>query len=158
VSEDWVMLVYRVPREPSTPRIAIWRKLRKYGAYQLTDGVVLLPASARTREQLEWVAEDAVSAGGSGEVWSAAPTNPAEFERIRAELQSARGAEYAEIVVEAQQAEDHADPAKQLGVLRRRFREITRRDHFPTESRETARQALRTLADRLLETEPARPS
>ena len=111
MSEDWVMLVYRVPREPSTPRIAIWRKLRKYGAYQLTDGVVLLPASARTREQLEWVAEDAVSAGGSGEVWSAAPTNPAEFERIRAELQLARGAEYAEIVVEAQQAEDHADPA-----------------------------------------------
>lgn len=158
MSEDWVMLVYRVPREPSTPRIAIWRKLRKYGAYQLTDGVVLLPAGARTREQLEWVAEDAVSAGGSGEVWSAAPTNPAEFERIRAELQSARGAEYAEIVVEAQQAEDHADPAKQLGVLRRRFREITRRDHFPTESRETARQALRTLADQLLETEPARPS
>ncbi|AFR50224.1 MULTISPECIES: Chromate resistance protein ChrB [Gordonia] len=158
MTEAWVMLVYRVPREPSTPRIAIWRKLRRYGAYQLTDGVVLLPASPRTREQLEWVAEDAVSAGGSGEVWEAAPTNPAELERIRTELQEARGAEYAEIVAEAQHVAEHADPAKQLGALRRRFREITRRDHFPTESRETARQALRTLADQVVEAEPARPS
>ncbi|WP_055475582.1 Chromate resistance protein ChrB [Gordonia sp. HS-NH1] len=158
MTEAWVMLVYRVPREPSTPRIAIWRKLRRYGAYQLTDGVVLLPASPRTREQLEWVAEDAVNAGGSGEVWEAAPTNPAELERIRTELQEARGAEYAEIVAEAQHVAEHADPAKQLGALRRRFREITRRDHFPTESRETARQALRTLADQVVEAEPARPS
>lgn len=158
MAEDWVMLVYRVPREPSTPRIAIWRKLRKYGAYQLTDGVVLLPASPRTREQLEWVAEDAVSAGGSGEVWDAAPTNPAEFERIRTELELARGAEYADIVAEAHHALEDADPAKQLGALRRRFREITRRDHFPTECRETARQALRTLADHIADTEPARPS
>lgn len=158
MAEDWVMLVYRVPREPSTPRIAIWRKLRKYGAYQLTDGVVLLPASPRTREQLEWVAEDAVSAGGSGEVWDAAPTNPSEYERIRTELELARGAEYADIVAEAQYALEHADPAKQLGALRRRLREITRRDHFPTESRETARQALRTLADQIADTEPVRPS
>lgn len=158
MAEDWVMLVYRVPREPSTPRIAIWRKLRKYGAYQLTDGVVLLPASPRTREQLEWVAEDAVGAGGSGEVWEAAPTNPSECERIRTELELARGAEYADIVAEAQYALEHADPAKQLGALRRRLREITRRDHFPTESRETARQALRTLADQIADTEPARPS
>src|SRR4051794_9204915 len=25
---SWVLLAYRLPREPSTPRIALWRKLR----------------------------------------------------------------------------------------------------------------------------------
>src|SRR5258708_1839751 len=28
---QWVFLAYRLPREPSTPRIAVWRKLRRLG-------------------------------------------------------------------------------------------------------------------------------
>ena len=45
---DWVLLAYRMPREPSTPRIAVWRKLRKLGAVQLVDGFVALPADPMT--------------------------------------------------------------------------------------------------------------
>ena len=33
----WVLLSYRVPREPSTPRIAVWRRLRQLGVAQLGD-------------------------------------------------------------------------------------------------------------------------
>jgi len=149
VAEAWVMLVYRVPREPSSPRIAIWRKLRKYGVFQLTDGVVLLPASPRTQEQLEWVAEDVVSAGGQAEVWTAAPTSLAEFERIRGELQAARGEEYGQIVDAAASALEDADPGKTLQSLRRRLREVSRRDHFPTDARDRADQALRSLTEAL---------
>ena len=64
----WVLLCYRVPREPSAPRIAIWRKLKRLGVAQLGDGLVGLPADARTREQLEWVAEEVTEAGGSAGV------------------------------------------------------------------------------------------
>lgn len=151
------MLVYRVPREPSTPRIAIWRKLRKYGVFQLTDGVVLLPSSPRTQEQLEWVAQDVVSAGGQAEVWTAAPTSVTEFERIRGELQAARQDEYGQIVEAARTALEDADPRKTLQTLRRRLREVTRRDHFPTDARDHAEQALRSLAQTLA-VAPARRS
>ena len=41
---EWVLLAYRLPREPSTPRIAVWRKLRRQGAVQVLDGLVALPA------------------------------------------------------------------------------------------------------------------
>ncbi|MEV4644831.1 hypothetical protein [Saccharopolyspora sp. NPDC049357] len=37
---EWVLLSYRMPREPSTPRIAVWRKLKRLGVAQLADGVV----------------------------------------------------------------------------------------------------------------------
>ncbi|MFR9773221.1 hypothetical protein [Nocardia sp. SC052] len=47
------MLSYRMHREPSTPRIALWRKLKRLGFGQISDGLVALPADARTREQLE---------------------------------------------------------------------------------------------------------
>ena len=42
---EWVLLSYRLPREPSTPRIAVWRKLRRLGVAQISDGLVALPAA-----------------------------------------------------------------------------------------------------------------
>src|SRR5215217_807035 len=51
----WVLLVYRLPREPSRHRVAVWRKLRDLGALYLKDGVAALPEDAVTREQLEWL-------------------------------------------------------------------------------------------------------
>src|SRR6266511_2921251 len=56
--QQWVFLAYRLPREPSTPRIAVWRKLRRLGVVQLLDGLVVLPLDNRTREQLEWLADE----------------------------------------------------------------------------------------------------
>ncbi|MFL6141175.1 MAG: hypothetical protein ACJ72N_04780 [Labedaea sp.] len=50
---SWVLLSYRIPREPSTPRITIWRKLKRLGVAQISDGLIALPAGARTREHLE---------------------------------------------------------------------------------------------------------
>ena len=47
---QWVLLSYRLPREPSTPRITIWRKLKRLGVAQISDGLVALPADARAAE------------------------------------------------------------------------------------------------------------
>lgn len=60
---QWVLLAYRLPREPSTPRIALWRALRRLGVGQLTDDLVALPADSRTREQFEWLAARSHFAG-----------------------------------------------------------------------------------------------
>ncbi|MFD8246659.1 hypothetical protein [Nocardia sp. NPDC059691] len=47
-----MMLSYRMPREPSTPRTALWRKLKRLGFGQISDGLSLtvsarLPAQCR---------------------------------------------------------------------------------------------------------------
>jgi hypothetical protein len=143
------MLVYRIPREPSTPRIAVWRKLRKYGVFQLADGVVVLPASPRTREQFDWVAEEVVEAGGQAEVWTAAPTTKEQRDRMRAKLSEDRAAEYDEITDAAEAARSLPDPAgrtKKLTQLRRRMREIDKRTFYPTVQRDSAEAVLRELA------------
>ena len=75
------MLVYRLPRTPSTPRITLWRKLRRLGVAQIMDGAVALPASADTREQLEWLAEDVVAADGEATIWLSEPATAAR--RVR---------------------------------------------------------------------------
>src|SRR4051794_41954712 len=73
---EWVLLSYRLPREPSTPRISVWRKLKRLGVAQLSDGLVALPADARTREQLEWIADEITEAGGGASIWLAQARTP----------------------------------------------------------------------------------
>src|SRR2546421_12267955 len=57
---EWVLLAYRLPRDPSGPRVTVWRKLRRLGAVQLVDGLVALPADAATVEAFDWLADEVV--------------------------------------------------------------------------------------------------
>src|SRR5260221_12680322 len=68
-SLEWLLLAYRMPREPSTPRIAVWRKLTSLGVAKLGDGLVGLPADARSQERLEWIADEVAEAGGEAALW-----------------------------------------------------------------------------------------
>ena len=142
------MLTYRLPREPSAPRLALWRKLKRLGVAQLADGLVALPADARTREQLEWAAEEVEEAGGTAGVWLARPTTRALARDIAQPMNQARAAEFGEIADQARDALDMR-PAEGLQVLRRlraQMRRVERRDFFRPPEREQARLALRDLA------------
>ena len=144
----WVLLCYRVPREPSAPRVAVWRKLKRLGAGQLGDGLVALPADARTREQLEWVAEEVTEAGGWAGVWLARPATRAQERELAAAMAADRAAEYAAVTAQAVAARD-ADGGLRAAALRRlrgELRRITRRDYFPPAAREQARAAVEALA------------
>jgi hypothetical protein len=145
------MLAYRVPREPSTPRIAVWRKLRSLGVAQVGDGLVALPEDARTREQLEWVAADIDAAGGSAILWRAEMLSTHDAQRLIAQLQQARAEEYNALIVQAEEQTrtgPDADQARTLARLRRELRRIRRRDYFPPAEQELARRAVDALTGR----------
>ncbi|MGZ6799302.1 MAG: Chromate resistance protein ChrB [Mycobacteriaceae bacterium] len=144
---EWVLLVYRLPREPSTPRSSVWRRLRRLGAAQLGDGLVALPADARTREQLDWVAAEVQEAGGQAMVWLAHPSSEAEERQVVHALQEARAREYAELHAAAVVALEApvAEQRRSLAKLRRRMREVRRRDFFPPPQRGLADAAMAAL-------------
>src|SRR5512132_1259118 len=116
---EWVLLAYRLPREPSTPRIALWRRLKRLGAVQLLDGLVALPADAKTREQLEWAADEVVEAGGDASIWTARPGTGAEERALAARMAHAVAADYRAVVDAAEAAEARSDPAARRRTLRR---------------------------------------
>jgi hypothetical protein len=144
-----VLLTYRLPREPSTPRSAVWRKLRKLGVVQISDGLVALPAGARTREQLEWVAEEVTDAGGTAGIWLARPATRAQEDKLTRTMAAARAAEYRAVVAATAAAAENADPAARAGLVRRlrnELRAIQRRDYFPPADRDQAEAAVQALA------------
>ena len=144
---DWVLLVYKVPREPSTPRIALWRALRRLGAVQVLDGLVALPADSRTREQFAWLADGVVEAGGEASVWLARPGSAAQERGLAARMRDAVAVEYGAVVRDARAVA--AGPAGQrkrtLARLRRELNRIRRRDYFQSGARELAVAAVRDL-------------
>jgi hypothetical protein len=155
-SAAWVLLAYRLPREPSTPRTALWRRLRALGVAQLGDGLVALPADSRTREQLEWLASEVEEAGGEASVWVAEPSSAKQGRGLAEQMQLAVAAEYLELVESARAAlKAESGPRKRrLAKLRRDLRRIRRRDYFPPAERDEARAAVEAVA-RSLEEVPA---
>ena len=99
---QWVLLAYRLPREPSTPRIALWRKLRRLGVAQLLDGLVALPLDSRNREQLEWLADEVADAGGDASIWVGELGSAAQERELAARMSEAIAAEYRALIEEAQ--------------------------------------------------------
>ena len=97
----WVFLLYRLPRDPSTPRIALWRNLRRLGVVQLADGLVALPLDARTKEQLEWLADDVIEAGGEASIWVAEAGSAAQERALAARMAEAVAAEYRALLTTA---------------------------------------------------------
>lgn len=146
---EWVLLSYRLPREPSGPRTTLWRRLKRLGVASISDGLVALPLDARTREQLEWLAGDVVEAAGVAGLWVARPTSPDQERELAAAMAAARAEEY-RAVTAACRAAVTAEPADRVRTLRRlrtEWRAVDRRDFFPPPERETAAAALRDLAD-----------
>ena len=68
-SLTWLLLAYKVPREPSANRVFVWRKLKKLGAIALQDAVWVLPASPHTREQFRWLASEIDELSGDTTLW-----------------------------------------------------------------------------------------
>lgn len=65
----WLLLLYKVPSEPTARRVAIWRKLKRLGAILLHDAAWVLPDTLRTREQFQWLAAEVVEMGGEAHLW-----------------------------------------------------------------------------------------
>jgi hypothetical protein len=154
---QWVLLSYRMPREPSAPRIAVWRRLERLGVARLGDGLVGLPADARTREQLDWIADEVVQAGGGATVWLATPTSAAQERAVAEAMRAARAGEYEAVQAEAEAAAGlpAAERVRIVRRLRGELRRITRRDFFPPPQRDPATAAVRALADGVTVDEPA---
>jgi hypothetical protein len=148
---DWVTLVYRVPREPSSPRIAIWRRLRALGVAQLGDGVVALPEDARTREHLEWVADQVIDAGGTALLMRAQTLARKDEQSLAQAISHARAEEYRGLTERARQVAQASPTPVEVGRavkrLRKDLRTVQRRDYFPPAERDDAVAAINRLAE-----------
>lgn len=159
----WVVLTWRLPSGSSTPRVNLWRSLRRLGAAVLTPGAAILPFRDDLFEQLDWLAQEVETQDGSAWVLPVLELGEREERRVREQMRADRQAEYEELRAEARdflrRAPHHPDvdgdfalrlrTEKELLALQRRFRKIRARDYFHAPGRSEAAQTIdRCLAFR----------
>ena len=98
----WLLLVYRVPSEPSSTRVAIWRDLKRAGAHYLQQCVCVLPHQVQTRAAIDAVRDKIGRLGGSSNLFEVPTLAPAEEEALIQGFRDLVAKQYAEIVEECE--------------------------------------------------------
>src|SRR4030081_2949585 len=61
----WLLLIYRVPPEPTRLRSTVWRRIKSLGAIYLQNSVAALPASATTERALRKLRREIIDMSGT---------------------------------------------------------------------------------------------
>ncbi|HEX9866145.1 MAG TPA: Chromate resistance protein ChrB [Acidimicrobiia bacterium] len=150
----WLLLAYKVPSEPSSHRIGIWRELKRLGAYYPQQAVCILPGRQAIREQVAAI-RDRIAAMDGTDTYLEIPSLPGDQDAalVEAFLELA-AKEYAEIVEECESKfvkeieferfrdnytfEEAEEIRQDLDKIRRWYDDVTARDWFDSPTREEA--------------------
>ena len=151
----WLLLIYRVPPEPSRLRSTVWRRIKSLGAIYLQNSVAALPASPAAERALRKLRREILDMSGTAVLLSA--TVLADESGVRNAFQAARDDEYEEIVDKCgdflQQVQKEWDASHftyaeleenevDLVKLRNWFAKVAERDVFGAAGRAATEQAL----------------
>jgi polyhydroxyalkanoate synthesis regulator phasin len=112
------------------------------------DGLAALPLDARNREQLEWLADEVVEAGGEATIWVGELASAAQERDLASRMSEVVATHYRTVIEQAAVAREQPAGQRRRTVkrLRRELRRIRSRDYFPPPARELAQRALDELA------------
>ena len=155
----WLLLIHQIPPKPDYFRVKVRRRLQRIGAVALKNSVYVLPARDEALEDFRWLLREIVADGGEATVCEAEFIEGIGQPELEATFAVQRDAEYAEIVVAAQQlgnsgaaraegAERSPVVEAELGRLRRRLEEIQEIDYFGAPGRRAAERAIAALEAR----------
>lgn len=147
----WRLLVYRVPTEPASRRVGVWRDLKRLGALYLQQCVCIVPQRAPIAGELERIAAKMPDLGGEYTLFDVPALRPSDEARIIEAFRTLRNKEYAEIVEECETKfvkeiefehfrqnytfEEAEEIGQDLEKIRRWFARIIERDWFAAAGR-----------------------
>lgn len=161
---DWIVLVLRLPTEPSRHRVAVWRELRRGGAIQLGPGSWAVPAQPVFADTAERVMDLVRRGDGEMFVLDASARDEASSARLQAAYTEAREAEWTEfisdcvkfmaeldheIAIEKYTLAELDEEEQSMERLRRWHRELGVRDVFGSPSAPAAHGQLTECVSRL---------
>jgi DNA-binding transcriptional regulator PaaX len=151
----WLLLIYRVPPEPTRLRSTVWRRIKSLGAIYLQNSVAALPASTANERALRKLRREITDMSGTAMLMSCSVL--AGESEVRASFQTARNDEYEEIVdkcedflgqVQKEYDQNHFTYAEleenevDLVKLKNWFAKIVERDVFGASGRAACEQSL----------------
>src|SRR5437764_6807544 len=135
-ASSWLLLLFSLPTNRNTERVAVWRRLKKMGAVQIKTSTYLLPDEASQYEQFQWLAQQIRDYGGDSTLVRAQDIEGLTREKVIAMFNDARSKDYSELrkslqkFITGRKKMDAAAAASELERFTRQFREIRAVDFF----------------------------
>ena len=135
-ANSWLLLLFSLPTNRNTERVAVWRRLKKMGAVQIKTSTYLLPDEPAQYEQFQWLAKQIRDYGGDSTLVRAHEIEGLTKERVIAIFNDARAKDYGELrkslqsFIARQKKMDAEEASSELERLTRRFREVRAVDFF----------------------------
>ena len=98
VSQPWLLLTYKVPPEPASKRIALWRRLKGLGAVYLQNGVCLLPKTDDHARRLKMLENDIVEMAGESVLLETVALDRGQEEKVIGRFKADRDEAYREFI------------------------------------------------------------
>src|ERR1700686_1788227 len=92
---SWLLRLFSLPTNRNTERVAVWRRLKKRGAVQITTSTYLLPDEPAQYEQFQWLAQQIRDYGGDSTLVRAQQIEGLTKEKVVSLFNAARDKEYA---------------------------------------------------------------
>ena len=118
--EGWLILIYKIPPQPSRLRAGIWRKLKAAGAIYLQNGVAALPAGPTSERALRRIGQQVRGMGGTAQLFHGRLLG--DEETLRGQFNAARDEEYTELLALCR--DFHAELATERAAGKYTFAEL----------------------------------
>lgn len=125
-SSSWLLLTYKVPPEPATKRVALWRRVKGMGAVYLQNGVCLLPRTDDHVRQLKMIENDVSEMGGEAVILETVALDRAQEEKVVARFRSDRDDQYREFLGRC--ADFEKEIAKEIAINKFTYAELEEED------------------------------
>jgi hypothetical protein len=136
ILHDWLLLNYKIPPQPTSSRVYVWRKLKKLGAVLLLDSMWVLPSTVRTVEQFQWLAAEIIELGGEAHVWKSNAVLSGQEEALIQQFNQQADDAYEALWNEISQ--EDAD----LTTHSRKYQQLQQQDYFQSEIGKKVKEAL----------------
>jgi hypothetical protein len=133
---SWLLLLFSLPTNRNTERVAVWRRLKKMGAAQIKTSTYLLPDEPAQYEQFQWLAKQIRDYGGDSTLVRAQEIEGLAREKVISLFNAAREKEYAGLrkalqgFISRRRKSDAEFAAAELERLTRQLRELRAIDFF----------------------------
>jgi hypothetical protein len=135
-ASSWLLLLFSLPTNRNTERVAVWRRLKKMGAVQIKTSTYLLPDDPAQYEQFQWLAQQIRDYGGDSTLVRAQEIEGLTKEKVIAIFNDARAKDYGDLrkslqsFITRRKKMEAEEGASQLERLTRQFREVRAVDFF----------------------------
>ena len=135
-ASSWLLLLFSLPTNRNTERVAVWRRLKKIGAVQIKTSTYLLPDEPAQYEQFQWLAQQIRDYGGDSTLVRAQEIEGVTRDKVVTMFNEARAKDYGvlrkslQTLIVRRKKLDAEEAAGQLERLTRQFREVREVDFF----------------------------